>query len=184
MSRYEELKKLMNAGKEILPEDETTKANNPRNALAGAVNPLLNEYVNPILPESMALNIPEMTVADEKNFEANLPEQMAGAAMGSINSNPSRFGKILQMGQKEAPKGLGKVTVIDSAADKAMAKLKQAQSVPRNSPAPDMTRLLEEKLGPELAKRKAEVKQGLITDEAFESFKKQEMDALRRRFGL
>lgn len=194
MSRYDELKKMLNSGKEILPEDETTKANNGRNLLAGAVNPLIQEYVNPILPEGMDLSIPEMTVADQKNFDANLPEQMAGAAMGTINTNPSRFGKILQMGQKEAPKGFGKVTVIDSAADKAAAKLKEAQQAtaaartnpttpaPSGPSAANITKMIEDKIGPELAKRRADMEKGLITPEEFASFKQEQFNQFRRRF--
>lgn len=194
MSRYDELRKKFGLDNPVTQEDETTKANNGRNLLAGAVNPLIQEYVNPILPEGTDLSIPEMTVADQKRYDEALPEQMAGAAMGTINTNPSRFGKILQMGQKEAPKGFGKVTVIDSAADKAAAKLKEAQQAaaaartnpvapsPSGPSAANITKMIEEKIGPELAKRRADMEKGLITPEEFASFKQEQYNQFRRRF--
>lgn len=94
-------RKLLNLEPDIQEGDETIMANNPRNWLADKVNPVIEEY----LPESMQFAIPKMTVADEKRYQAELPENMAG--MGT-----ARFGKLLP---KE---NFGKVTVIPSAADK------------------------------------------------------------------
>lgn len=101
-------KKLLNLEPDIQEGEEEQMADNPRNWLADKINPVVEEYVNAVLPESLQFAIPKMSVADEKRYQANLPEMMAGATMGSI----SRFGKILPN------KGFGKVTVVPSAADK------------------------------------------------------------------
>lgn len=98
MGRFD---KLLNKATDttIVPGDEDTQAQNPRNALASAVNPLLDQYVNPALPEDYKLNVPTMTVADDKQFFKDLPETMAGATMGSVKQMDvvpgARFGKIL-----------------------------------------------------------------------------------------
>lgn len=93
----------------INPGDEKELAKNPRNMLADAVNPLLDEYVNPVLPEKIRLAIPKMTVADDKQYFQNLPENMAGATMGSIKTIPSqRFGNILHIAN-DVPENIGKV---------------------------------------------------------------------------
>lgn len=109
-------KKLLGLEPDIQPGDESQMANNPRNWLADKVNPVLDEYINPVLPESVQFAIPKMTVADEKQYYADLPENMAG--MGSIKQViPSqRFGNIIRV-MDEAPKGYGKVTVVPSKAD-------------------------------------------------------------------
>lgn len=100
----------------ITPEDQETMANTPRNWLADKVNPLLEQYVNPVLPEAMEMAIPKMTVADEKQYLADLPEMMAGATMGSVKARPGAnvFGP--------KPASGGSVKVIPTAADLAAEK--------------------------------------------------------------
>src|SRR6478736_7513470 len=97
-SRFSEImKKVSKVYDPVQPEDETTEAQTARNAIANGVNPLIQKYVNPILPEGTDLSIPKQTVADEKRFAAELPEQIAGGTMGSIKVIPSaRFGNIMQ----------------------------------------------------------------------------------------
>lgn len=123
MGRYEDLMKMINP--EVTATDEQTKADNPRNWLAGKVNPALDEYINPHMPDSFKLNIPTMTVADQKRYDSELPENMAGAAMGSIKNVGngasgvvSKFGQVLH--EPGATPNLGSVNVLPSAADKAV----------------------------------------------------------------
>lgn len=175
MSRYDELRKKFGLDNPVTQEDETTKANNGRNLLAGAVNPLIQEYVNPILPEGVDLSIPEMTVADQKRYDEALPEQMAGAAMGTINTNPARFGKILQMGEN-ASQNLGRVKVVPSAADH-VADVQKVMSKPLK--ANEIATKLQEQYGTELAKRKDLVKQGLLSPDAYQSFKQEMTNKIR-----
>jgi hypothetical protein len=179
MGRYEDLMKMINP--EIQAQDETTKANNPRNWLADKVNPALDEYINPHLPDSFKLNVPEMTVADQKRYETNLPENMAGAAMGSIKNVEgglgSRFGNLMQ--QAEKPQALGKVTVIPSTADEVgrLADLKMDRAGLKPN---EISAKVQELFGPELAKRKAGLKTGEVSPEAYNSFKQERFDKVRR----
>lgn len=107
--------------------DKTTMANSPRNWLADKVNPVLDEYVNPVLPEAIKMNIPKMTVAEDKEFYDNLPENMGTSVAGSMKVIPSaRFGKIINIGGREAAPGLGKVAVKDTAQDLAEASMKES----------------------------------------------------------
>lgn len=163
---------------DLQPGDETALANNPRNWLADKVNPLLEEYVNPVLPESIQMAIPKMTVADEKNYQANLPEQMAGSAMGSIKTIPSqRFGKILQFGD-EASSGLGKVTVKPTAADLAMDAQKAAMQG-KQLKATDVMQRFNEKYGEAAKAQKARFKQeGNLL--GYDSWKQEMLDKIRR----
>lgn len=86
---------------QIRPGDETQDANNLRNKLADSVNPLLEEYVNPSLPENIQLAIPKLSVADEKQYFQELPENMAAMGM----TGPKRFSKVFG----EKPQGYGTV---------------------------------------------------------------------------
>lgn len=144
--------------REVQPGDETTMANNPRNWLADKVNPVLDQYVNPVLPESVQLNIPKMTVADEIDFYNNLPEQMAGSAMGTMkNIGAARPGANV-FGTK-AP-NVGKVQVIETAADKIAGAQGQAfkQGAERFGQLNDLHRArFKELYGPETVARKAEL---------------------------
>lgn len=119
-------KKLLNLDPDIQPGDETTMANNPRNWVADKVNPLIEEYINPVLPKELEFTIPKMTVAEEKQYKADLPEMMAGATMGSVKPT-GRFNKLMP------EQNYGKVTVIPSAADK-LADAQKAQMA-RNTAA-------------------------------------------------
>lgn len=150
--------------KQVQPGDENVMADNPRNWLADKVNPVLNEYVNPILPEAVQLGIPKMTVAEDIEFNNNLPENMAGAAMGSIGKvglSATRPGANV-FGTR--PASVGKVQVIESAAD----KLAKAQQTANKAGAADFAKVAEsnkarfnELFGNELAKRKELAKQEL-----------------------
>jgi hypothetical protein len=188
MGRYEDLMKMMKP--EVSAQDEAQKADNPRNWLADKVNPALDEYINPMLPDSFKLNVPEMTVADEKRYQADLPETMAGAAMGSISANPARFGKIIQQAEKpqnlgkvimapEAAQSVGSVKLMPSAADKAADAVKSGMT---NKPlkANEVSEKLQSLFGEELMKRKADMKKGLISPDAYNSFKQEMTDKVRR----
>lgn len=156
--------------------DEDTLAQNPRNALADFANPLLEKYVNPVLPEKLQMAIPKMTVADDKNFYANLPEQMAGATMGSIQTIPSvRFGNILNIADDGA-KALGKVTMKPSMADLA-DDVSKIGSKPLQ--AKNIIGDFDSIYGAEAALRKAKMQKGEITPDAYSSWKQEMVNKLR-----
>ena len=160
MGRYEDLMKMINP--EITQQDEAQKANNPRNWLAGKVNPALDEYINPILPDSFKLNIPEMTVADQKRYDRDLPENMAGAAMGTINAKPS----------------LGSVKVVPSAADKA-ADVAKASMQNKPTKASEVSEKLQSLFGEKLASSKAKVKSGEMAPSAYDIEKQGYLNKIR-----
>ncbi len=85
MGRFDKFFNAINkvADPQIQEGDETMVAENPRN--------WLTDKVNTVLPENF--QIPAQTVAEDKQHLQNLPEQMAGATMGSIA--PSRFSRVL-----------------------------------------------------------------------------------------
>lgn len=176
MSRFADLlNKVTNT--KVQPGDETQEAKNPRNMLANAVNPFLEEYVNPVLPESAQLAIPKMTVADDKQYFDKLPEQMAGATMGSIQTAPAaRFGKILQFGN-QAEQQLGKVAVKPSMADLVddVAKIGQKKQLD----AASITSKFDELYGAEAAARKADMKKGLVSPDAYSSWKQEMVNKIR-----
>lgn len=188
MGRYEDLMKMINP--EISEQDETQKADNPRNWLASKVNPALDEYINPMLPDSFKLNVPEMTVADQKRYDRDLPENMAGAAMGSISTNPARFGKILQHAEKpqalgkviqkmETPQPLGKVEVVPSMADR-LADVAKEFAPKKQLKANEISNKVQELYGSELLKRKEAMKNNLLSPDAYNSFKQEMTDKVRR----
>lgn len=76
MGRYDKLLGTINkvANPQIEEGDETKIAENPRN--------LVTSGLNNILPENYQL--PLQTVAEDKQHMIDLPENMAGATMGSI----------------------------------------------------------------------------------------------------
>ncbi len=188
MGRYEDLMKMINP--EITKEDEAQKANNPRNWLAGKVNPALDEYINPMLPDSFKLNVPEMTVADQKRYDRDLPENMAGAAMGSINAKPN-FGKVIQQAEAaapslgkviqkvDAPQPLGKVEVVPSMADR-LSDISKEFAPKKQLKANEISEKVQEIYGSELAKRKAAMKKNLLSPEEYGSFKQEMTDKVRR----
>lgn len=148
------IERIRNPQTNTTAEEEVTVANNPRNWLAGKVNPMLQSA----LGEDTKLQIPEMTVADEKRWAQELPEQMAG--QGSMKVIPSgRFGNILQMGSNAPKQGLGKVTVIPSAADKVASKNAANMTTRTELDAAGIQRAFREKYGDELARRKEMWKQ-------------------------
>lgn len=174
----------------ITPKDQETMANTPRNWLADKVNPLLEQYVNPVLPEALEMAIPKMTVADEKQYLADLPEMMAGATMGSVKK--TRPGANV-FGPKPE---VGTVRVIPTAADKALEKSKEALkegSKKVGETAQANRARFDELFGPESKERMAEAsksyKQTLeeslgkslqeISDE-LGSFKSEQMGKIRR----
>ena len=157
--------------------DEETLANNPRNALADFANPLLDKYVNPVLPDSMQAQIPKMTVADDKNFYANLPEQMAGATMGGVQTiaSPKGLGKILNIVGDEA-QNLGKVTMKPSMADLADDVAKSSTAQPA---AKSIMQKFDDMFGAEASARKAKMQKGEITPDAYSSWKQEMYNKLR-----
>lgn len=165
---------------DIQPGDETTLANNPRNALAGYVNPALKG----LLGDDTSIQIPTMTVADEKQYQANLPEQMAGSAMGSIgrvgNQAASRFGKVLMQDTRVPGKGLGTVKNVASAADNAAAKQAASMAAKKELDATGIKRLFDEKYGAEALARKGKIKKGLETMDGYDSWKQEMMNKIRR----
>lgn len=154
--------------------DETRDANNLRNKLADTVNPLLEEYVNPVLPEKIRMAIPKMSVADEKEYFAGLPEQMGGT-MGSIG-NAARFAKTKDVfGVKP---DLGTVKVIPTAADVA-ADASKAAMQGKQLKANEISAKFDEMFGAEAAARKADMKKGLITPDGYSSWKQEMMNKIR-----
>lgn len=79
---FDTVKKV--ADPQIEAGDESAIAESPRN--------WLTDKVNTALPEDY--QIPTQTVAEDKQHMINLPEQMAGATMGSI-ATPGRFSRVL-----------------------------------------------------------------------------------------
>lgn len=123
-SREELIESLRTFKPQIEEGDTTTQANNPRNWLAGKVNPMLQN----VLGKDTSIQIPTMTIADEKEWATNLPENMAGAAMGSIGKVGQGLGKVNvietaadRIAAKNKANGFGSVKVIDSAGDKIRA---------------------------------------------------------------
>jgi len=178
-SRFSEImKKVSKVYDPVQPEDETTEAQTARNAIANGVNPLIQKYVNPILPEGTDLSIPKQTVADEKRFAAELPEQIAGGTMGSIKVIPSaRFGNIMQKVVPEV-ESLGSVV-----AKPSMQELTEQASkigMKKQLDSAGVMQALEQRYGPELAKRKADMKSGLVTPDAYNSFKQEMINKIRR----
>lgn len=158
----------------VKPGDEAQEANNLRNKLANAVNPLLEEYVNPVLPEAVQLAIPKMTVADDKQYFAGLPEQMGGT-MGSIG-NAARFAKTKDVfGVKPNP---GTVKVVPTAADLA-ADASKAAMQGKQLKANEISAKFDEMFGAEAAARKADMKKGLITPDGYSSWKQEMMNKIR-----
>lgn len=160
----------------VNPEDETQMAGNPRNMLADAVNPLLEEYVNPVLPESVQLAIPKMTVADDKRYFENLPEQMGSSSTGRVGQVGPRFGKIIQVGN-QAEQGLGKVITKPNAADLYSDLHAIGQKKTLN--AADISSKFDELYGAEAATRKADMKKGLLSPDAYSSWKQEMVNKLR-----
>lgn len=156
----------------VNPGDETTMAKNPRNMLADAVNPLLDEYINPVLPEAVQMAIPKMTVADDKNYFANLPEQMGGATMGSLK----RFDKLLPQAEQGIA-NFGKVITKPSMADLVDDVSKFGQKSQLG--AVDISSKFNQIYGAEAAARKSNVLKGLISPEAYSSWKQEMMNKIR-----
>lgn len=180
MGRYDELMKKMGSAQDpVAPEDETTMPDSPRNALAGAVNPLLDKYVNANLPDSMQIpQIPTQSAADEKRWAQNLPQAVGMGTMGTVanaEAAPARFGKIIQMGQQDA-KGLGSVSVVPTAEELASDAIRgnvkpmQADAVRSG---------LQEQYGAELAKRKAAAIKDPSQMAAYDSFKQEMANKFR-----
>lgn len=160
----------------VNPGDEDEMANNPRNALADTVNPYLDKLGIP--------NIPKQTVADDKNFYKNLPEQMAAGTMGTVGAidnaagnTAGRFGKILMQGEPEAAQALGKVTVKPTTADLVSDVAQFGAKKGLN--ATSVSDQVQAQFGPELAKRKADMLKGIITPEAYQSFKQEMTNKFR-----
>ncbi len=196
-SREELIESLKSFKPQIEEGDTTTQANNPRNWLAGKVNPMLQN----VLGKDTSIQIPTMTVADEKEWAANLPENMAGAAMGSIGKVGQGFGKVNvietaadRIAAKNKANGFGSVKVIDSASD----KIRAAQQSKFNEGAAN--RILDEAatknrfqelFGKEFAERKAAASKVIkdsgnlrsVVDEQLQrldSFKQEMMDKIIR----
>jgi hypothetical protein len=177
MGRYEDLMKAISSQSDApTAEDETTvKADSPRNALASAVNPLLDKYVNSNLGTSLA--IPEQTVADDKRWGQDLPGQIGMATMGSIgkvDAPVSRFGEVF--GPKET--NFGKTILQPSAADLASDAVKAAG---KPMVSEGVMKDLQAQYGDELAKRKSDMFKGLIPPGEYESFKQEMTDKFRPR---
>lgn len=158
----------------VKPGEEDEMANNPRNALADTVNPYLEKIGIP--------GVPKMTVADDKNFYANLPEQMGAGTMGSIEAAGSRFGKLIPEAEKAVSK-FGSVKVVPTAADLAYdaAKAKNAIAVPTQAYKVQKA-LSEGPIADELAKRFELVKVGKLPVEEYNAFKQNMLDRLTDRF--
>ena len=134
MGFLDSLKKAANT--EIQPGDETTEAQNPRNALAR----LYNESIRPVLPEAIQPpEAPLMTVADEQRWKQELPEQMGMGSMGTIGKVADTARGVSQMagqaGMNAAeqlaaatPSMYGKVVVRDTPIRPAFEKLQKLLS--------------------------------------------------------
>lgn len=90
MGRFDKFFKKVSevASPEIMEGDETALADNPRNFASG--------YINKVLPDDY--QIPLQTIAEDKQYMQDLPENMAGSAMGRIGEVPKmapRFGKLI-----------------------------------------------------------------------------------------
>lgn len=181
LSQDKAIKRIKSLEPEITPEEEVTEASNLRNSLA--------DFANPMLPQGF--QIPKQTQADEIRNLASIPEQI-GQSAGSIREIPSqRFGNILQKVGPQAEQNLGKVTVIPEAtqalgkvelkpsmADLAADASKVGMKKQLNSV--QVMQELESRYGQELAKRKEAMKQGLLTPDAYNSFKQEMINKIRR----
>lgn len=162
----------------VNPGDEEAMAKNPRNALADTVNPYLEKLGIP--------GVPKMTVADDKNFFANLPETMAAGTMGTVGAlenagakTAGRFGKVLMQGAEPEAAQLGKVVTKPSMADLVddLNKIGQKKSLD----ASNVSQQLEQNYGPALAQKKSDMLKGIISPDAYQSFKQEMANKFRSK---
>ena len=154
-----------------------------------------------VLGKDTSIQIPTMTVADEKEWAANLPENMAGAAMGSIGKVGQSLGKVNvietaadRIAARNKANGFGSVKVIDSAGDKIRAaqnsKMQEGAANRILDEAATKNRF-QELFGKEFAERKAAASKVIkdsgnlrsVVDEQLQrldSFKQEMMDKIIR----
>ncbi len=173
--------------KQVQPGDENVMADNPRNWLADKVNPVLDQYVNPVLPDAAQLAIPKMTVAEDIEFNNNLPENMAGSAMGTLGltnkaASVARTGDRFNALFKDRPTDFGKVITKPTMADLADDAAKIGTQT-KQLKAGDISAQFTERYGQEAAKRMQQVKQGVMSPSAYSEWKQEMINIIRRENG-
>lgn len=92
------LKYLAGHVPETTPEEYQQEAEMPRNYLANKINPLLDEYVNPSIPEDLGrMNIPVLSKGEMKDHDREMmkPENMAMSMMPGALKNTSYANEVL-----------------------------------------------------------------------------------------
>jgi hypothetical protein len=150
--------------------DENKLAENPRNWLSGKVNS--------ILPESV--QIPLQTVADEKQQLRDLPQTMAGATMGSIETIPSaRFGNILKQTSKEVP--VGSVTVKPTTQNLLEEATKLKAPAPREN-LMDAVRAIPENAA-KLKEARQQMNSGFLSQDGYADLQKTMLEKYKQSMG-